>query len=99
MYTYQGSAPGSALGQLCPCLRCIALLQEIVAVGDPVAGCTPFSDLCVTGSHPVTSSPCVDIKPRTDLAVLPYSSGTTGKPKAVMLTHYNLLANTCQYGR
>lgn len=30
-----------------------------------------------------------------DLAVLPYSSGTTGMPKGVMLTHKNLVAN-CQ---
>lgn len=31
-----------------------------------------------------------------DLAVLPYSSGTTGRPKGVMLTHGNLVANVCQ---
>lgn len=31
----------------------------------------------------------------TDLAVLPYSSGTTGRPKGVMLTHRNLVSN-CQ---
>lgn len=31
-----------------------------------------------------------------DLAVLPYSSGTTGKPKGVMLTHANLVANLHQ---
>ena len=30
------------------------------------------------------------------LAVLPYSSGTTGLPKGVMLTHHNLVANICQ---
>lgn len=29
----------------------------------------------------------------SDLAVLPYSSGTTGLPKGVMLTHANLIAN------
>jgi long-subunit acyl-CoA synthetase (AMP-forming) len=31
-----------------------------------------------------------------DLAVLPYSSGTTGNPKGVMLTHSNILANIRQ---
>ena len=30
------------------------------------------------------------------LAVVPYSSGTTGLPKGVMLTHYNLVANVFQ---
>ena len=34
--------------------------------------------------------------PAEDLAVLPYSSGTTGLPKGVMLTHRNLVANTAQ---
>src|SRR5438128_12058499 len=30
------------------------------------------------------------------LAALPYSSGTTGLPTGVMLTHYNLVANVYQ---
>jgi len=33
-----------------------------------------------------------------DLAVLPYSSGTTGMPKGVMLTHRNLVCNHTQWG-
>jgi long-subunit acyl-CoA synthetase (AMP-forming) len=31
-----------------------------------------------------------------EIAVLPYSSGTTGPPKGVALTHYNLVANLAQ---
>jgi long-chain acyl-CoA synthetase len=36
--------------------------------------------------------PQVTIDPRADLASLPYTGGTTGSPKGVMLTHYNLVA-------
>jgi acyl-CoA synthetase (AMP-forming)/AMP-acid ligase II len=38
----------------------------------------------------------VDVEPATHLAVLPYSSGTTGMAKGVMLTHRNLVANVTQ---
>jgi acyl-CoA synthetase (AMP-forming)/AMP-acid ligase II len=34
--------------------------------------------------------------PHSHLAVLPYSSGTTGAPKGVMLSHYNLTSNIRQ---
>ena len=36
--------------------------------------------------------PPVRIDPRTDIAALPYTGGTTGNPKGVILTHYNLVA-------
>ena len=41
--------------------------------------------------HP-PQPPAVAIDPKTDLAALPYTGGTTGNPKGVMLTHYNLIA-------
>ncbi|MFT4088249.1 MAG: AMP-binding protein [Gordonia sp. (in: high G+C Gram-positive bacteria)] len=41
-------------------------------------------------------APDVTFDPATHLAVLPYSSGTTGNPKGVMLTHRNLVANVAQ---
>ena len=37
--------------------------------------------------------PAIAIDPKTDLAALPYTGGTTGSPKGVMLTHYNLMAS------
>ena len=36
------------------------------------------------------------INPQADLAVLPYSSGTAGLNKGVMITHFNLVANALQ---
>ncbi|TMW71651.1 AMP-binding protein [Alteribacter natronophilus] len=38
----------------------------------------------------------VSIDPAEDLALLQYTGGTTGVAKGVMLTHYNLVANTTQ---
>lgn len=38
----------------------------------------------------------VDIDPRTDVAVLQYTGGTTGVPKGAMLTHENVYANAQQ---
>jgi long-chain acyl-CoA synthetase len=42
-------------------------------------------------AHP-PEPPKVAIDPKADLAALPYTGGTTGNPKGVMLTHYNLVA-------
>ena len=38
----------------------------------------------------------VPVDVMNDVVVLPYSSGTTGLPKGVMLTHHNLVANIAQ---
>ncbi len=40
--------------------------------------------------------PEVDIDPMVDLALLPFTGGATGRPKGVMLTHHNIVANTLQ---
>ncbi|MFI1030558.1 AMP-binding protein [Streptomyces sp. NPDC020951] len=41
-------------------------------------------------------APDITVDPATHLAVLPYSSGTTGLAKGVMLTHTNIVANIAQ---
>src|SRR5215218_3715470 len=62
-------------------------VEEVFVLGQ-AEGATPFAELLTAGDTP----PEVDI----DLAALPYSSGTTGINKGVMLTHRNLVANICQ---
>ncbi|MBM4313275.1 MAG: long-chain fatty acid--CoA ligase [Deltaproteobacteria bacterium] len=52
-------------------------------------GLYSFQDLLKNASP---SPPAVVIDPRKDLAVLPYTGGTTGLPKAAMLTHRNLVS-------
>ncbi|WP_327696683.1 4-coumarate--CoA ligase family protein [Streptomyces sp. NBC_00459] len=43
--------------------------------------------------------PEIDIDPGQDVAALPYSSGTTGVPKGVMLTHRSIATNLEQLAR
>lgn len=66
-------------------------IEEIFVFGE-AEGATSFRILLESdGSVPVVAT-----NPKEDLIVLPYSSGTTGLPKGVMLTHYNLVSNLCQ---
>ncbi|MBI5602299.1 MAG: AMP-binding protein [Deltaproteobacteria bacterium] len=53
------------------------------------AGVYSFQDLIK--KYP-PQPPKVAIDPRKDLAALPYTGGTTGLPKAAMLTHRNMVA-------
>jgi len=70
----------------------LADCKHIFTLGAQVEGATPFAELIKNDGKP----PAVKINPKEDLVALPYSSGTTGLPKGVMLTHYNLVANLAQ---
>ncbi|KAI6195687.1 hypothetical protein M3Y94_01017100 [Aphelenchoides besseyi] len=49
-------------------------------------------DFILKNTTPKFDFDSVKINPKTDLLVLPYSSGTTGLAKGVMITHYNYVA-------
>jgi acyl-CoA synthetase (AMP-forming)/AMP-acid ligase II len=65
-------------------------VEEVLIIGDPPEGLAPFTALM---GNPIAQ---VDVDPGEQIVVLPYSSGTTGFPKGVMLTHRNLVANLVQ---
>ena len=62
--------------------------ENIFVVGE-VGGVESFSVLLKDDG---SSFPDVTINSKEDTAVIPFSSGTTGHPKGVMLTHYNLIS-------
>jgi acyl-CoA synthetase (AMP-forming)/AMP-acid ligase II len=65
-------------------------IVETFVIGGPVAGTVPFGSLRAAAPAPAAPVSAADI------ALLPTSSGTTGLPKSVELTHRNLVASLCQ---
>ena len=57
------------------------------------AGLIQFEDLIK--KYP-PRPPQITINPKKDIAILPYTGGTTGLPKAAILTHYNMVSLQAQ---
>ncbi len=83
------TAAGAALVQ--GVRKDLTTLETIIVTDDGAQGDICFEDWI--GAHSPESLPEPEIDFAQDLIALPYSSGTTGLPKGVMLTHKNLVSN------
>ena len=80
------------LDQALTAAHAVGIPDDRIIVLDGADGHPNLRDLLGEGRTP----PEVSFDPATHVAVLPYSSGTTGVPKGVMLSHRNLVANVHQ---
>ncbi|KAF8099198.1 hypothetical protein N665_0248s0027 [Sinapis alba] len=71
-------------------------LTVITTEVPPPEDCLPFSTLLLTDDEITTSLDVVDVVGGDDAAALPFSSGTTGLPKGVVLTHKSLITSVAQ---
>ena len=71
-------------------------IRSVFVIGE-AQGCESITSLL---SDDGTAFPRnVKINPKEDVVSLPFSSGTTGISKGVMVTHYNLIAQLCLLSR
>ena len=67
-------------------------INEVFVIGE-AEGCKPLAALLDDDGSAFPGN--VSINPKDDLCAMPYSSGTTGFPKGVMLTHHNIVSQLC----
>lgn len=72
-------------------------VANVIVAGGPVVAADDllYWDDLLASAAPLVELPPLD--PAHDLALLPYTGGTTGVPKGSMLTHANLVANAVQF--
>ncbi|WP_241661318.1 AMP-binding protein [Thermomonospora catenispora] len=67
--------------------------DRVTAEVPPDAGVVRFAELMRRPARPVRQA---ELDPARRPAVIQYTGGTEGRPKGVVLTHRNLIANACQ---
>jgi len=73
-------------------------INDIIVLGmeETPDDCKSFMSMMISDDGSMYKNPGEATDPHKDVVVMPYSSGTTGPPKGVCLTHFNMVANCCQ---
>lgn len=73
-------------------------IEKLVVLGmeDTPSDCVSFIDLIMSDDGSLYKQHSGEVDPHKDIVVMPFSSGTTGPPKGVCLSHFNLVANMAQ---